>query len=158
MIFAWILTTHLYIYSYLSIIIYLLLIIYIIYLMYIIFNNKYNKYLYNEWISTVDILWRRFRRKSKGLYFCNPLYTLKILQSYKSYDFYNLTTLRIFSRWPSRGARFRCRLEWHGSSAAQALLRFLSILTCGPNRENITRFLITIFSLRCKNRVIKGII
>ena len=26
----------------------LLLIIYIIYLMYIIFNNKYNKYLYNE--------------------------------------------------------------------------------------------------------------
>ena len=158
MIFAWILTTHLYIYSYLSIIIYLLLIIYIIYLMYIISNNKYNKYLYNEWISTVDILWSIFRHKSKCSSFCNPLYTLKILQSYKSYDFYNLTTLRIFSWWPSRGARFRCRLEWHGSSAAQALLRFLSILTCGPNRENITRFLITIFSLRCKNRVIKGII
>ena len=128
MIFAWILTIHLYIYSYLSIIIYLLLIIYIIYLMYIIFNNKYNKYLYNEWISTVDILWRRFRRKSKCSSFCNPLYTLKILQSYKSYDFYNLTTLRIFSRWPSRGTRFRCRLEWHGSSAAQALSRFPSIL------------------------------
>ena len=107
---------------------YYILIIYIIYLMYIISNNKYNKYLYNEWISTVDILWSVFRHKSKGSYFCNPLYTLKILQSYKSYDFYNLTTLRIFSWWPSRGARFRCHLEWHGSSAAQALSRFPSIL------------------------------
>ena len=102
--------------------------LYYLFNVYIISNNKYNKYFYNEWISTVDILWRGFRRRSKCSSFCNPLYTLKILQSYKSYDFYNLTTLRIFSRWPSRGARFRCHLEWRGSSAAQALSRFPSIL------------------------------